>query len=317
MPEATITPAKLSKLADAPYAFPYQGSKRALAHAIVPLIPTGTPRLIEPFAGSAAVAIGALHSGAVQAAHIRDLNAPLMALWDAVLATPAQLADEYEHLWKLGHDDAAGTFRLARDRFNISHRPADLLYLLNRIVKAAIRYNAKGEFNQGADNRRLGAKPKVTRDRIMRTAKCLGDRTTTSTGDYAELLHMAGPGDVVYMDPPYQGTSGSRDSRYVSGLPREAFARELARAVDTGVSFLISYDGTTGGRSYGANLPDELGLLHLHLRAGTSSQSTLQGGSEETIESLYVSPALVARLGGIDGALNRLRPTLGELQLPA
>lgn len=317
MPDATIAPVKLARLAEAPYAFPYQGSKRALAHAIVPLIPPGTSQLIEPFAGSAAVAIAALHANAVPAAHIRDLNVPLVNLWDAILAAPAALSDEYERLWKLGYDDPVETFRMVRDRFNVSHQPPDLLYLLNRIVKAAVRYNTQGEFNQSADNRRLGAKPQVTRDRVMRTAGLLTGRAITSSGDYTELLHAARPTDVVYMDPPYQGTSGGRDSRYVSGLPRATFVAELAQAVHAGLSFLISYDGTTGGRSYGEDLPDDLGLFHLHLRAGTSSQSTLRGGSEETIESLYVSPALLDRLGGTDAVLARLDLTFSQLELPA
>ncbi len=37
-------------------------------------------------------------------------------------------------------------------------------------------------------------------------------------------------------------------------------------------------------------------LRHLHIHAGRSSQSTLLGRDCETLESLYLSPALVERL---------------------
>ena len=301
-----IWPVKIPSIEGAPHAFPYQGSKRGLAHAIVPLLPADTATLVEPFCGSAAVSIAALHSGAAKAAHIRDLNAPLVDLWRAIIEDAGALADQYEFIWKLGADDPVGTFAKIRDRFNADHSPADLLYLLNRIVKAAIRYNGSGQMNQGADKRRLGAKPALTRTRLTTTGRLLAGRVLVSAGDYADLLHAAEPDDVVYMDPPYQGTSGTRDGRYLGGLAREDFVAELRIAVNAGASFLVSYDGSTGGRTYGEDLPVDLGLLHVHLHAGVSTQATLSGVDEQTIESLYISAALVDRLGGSSAVVGRL-----------
>src|SRR5687767_7424171 len=63
MPEAVLHPRRLQVLAGVPHAIPYQGSKRALAHAIVPLLPADIDALVEPFCGSAAVAVGALYAG--------------------------------------------------------------------------------------------------------------------------------------------------------------------------------------------------------------------------------------------------------------
>ncbi|MDR3323915.1 MAG: DNA adenine methylase, partial [Zoogloeaceae bacterium] len=40
-----------------PQPFQYQGSKRALAARILRYLPSGTARLVEPFAGSAALSI--------------------------------------------------------------------------------------------------------------------------------------------------------------------------------------------------------------------------------------------------------------------
>jgi DNA adenine methylase len=57
------------------------------------------------------------------------------------------------------------------------------------------------------------------------------------------------------------------------------------------------YDGRTGARQYGQILPDSLGLTHIEINAGRSSQATLLGRSARTYESLYLSPALAAQFG--------------------
>jgi DNA adenine methylase len=290
MAEAVLHPRRLPGLVGVPHALPYQGSKRA-------------------------VAIGALYAQATPRVVLRDVNQPLVGLWQQIIDDPDGLAADYEQIWDAGSIDPARQYALIRDRFNAEHRPADLLYLLARCVKAAVRYNTRGEFNQGPDNRRLGADPSRMRLRLHRTSAVLAGRTEVSAGDYADSLRTAGPRAVVYLDPPYQGTSGPGERRYLSGLPRDAFAAELQRAIAAGTSFIVSYDGSTGGRTYGTDLPADLGLLHLHLLAGTSSQSTLSGEAEQTIESLYLSPALVERLGGRSALLTlpadpALKPTL-------
>jgi DNA adenine methylase len=293
-----VEPRRLPGLANVPHALPYQGSKRLLAHVIVPLLPRDTARLLEPFAGSAAVSIAARHLNIGTTAEISDVNAPLIALWQAILAEPGGLADAYEQLWYAQLADPRGFYDAVRARFNVSHEPHDLLYLLARCVKAAVRYNRSGEFNQAADARRLGARPDAMRERLLATSIAMaGCRAVTA--DYAGVLRAAAPDDVVYMDPPYEGVTSTRDHRYMAGLPRADFTAELRAAVGRRTSFLVSYDGSTGSRSYGEPLPSDLGLTHLRVAAGTSSQATLNGVAAQTIESLYLSPALVERLGGI------------------
>ena len=300
-----LVPRQLPELRDLPHPIPYQGSKRSLAHAIVSLLPGDTTELIEPFAGSAAVAIAARHSGKADSAVIGDINAPLMALWDRILSDADGLADDYERLWIEQLADRRAYYVEVRAKFNATGEPHYLLYLLARCVKAAVRYNRDGQFNQSPDNRRLGAKPATMRRRLCGASRTL-DASRTVIGDYAPLLVDAAPRSVVYMDPPYQGVSNTRDHRYVRGLGRAEFEARLRDAVSRDVSFLLSYDRVLESRQYGDPLPAELGLLHLHLLAGRSSQSTLNGGDGVTIESLYVSPALVRRLGGADAVMARL-----------
>jgi len=300
-----LAPRRLPQLVGVPHALPYQGSKRRLAHAIVPLLPPDTARVVEPFAGSAAISVAARYLRIGGSAWISDINAPLMALWRDILDTPGALAAAYQRMWRDQTTDPQVYFADVRRAFNATHEPRHLLYLLARCVKAAVRYNRDGEFNQGADHRRLGARPEIMRRRLLHTSAALAGSHVEVAG-YESVLAGADKDDVVYLDPPYQGVSVTRDHRYVAGLPRDAFVAQLAAAIDRGTSFLVSYDGASGGKSYGTPLPAELGLMHLHLDAGTSSQATLNGRVASTIESLYVSPALVRRNGGRDALIARL-----------
>lgn len=289
-----------------PQAFPYQGSKRALVGQILSLFPAdGVPLLIEPFAGSAAISVAARQYGRTQDIHISDVNAPLMDLWRMIIDSPEALLDSYIKMWheqQVGDDPlvtAKAYFMLKRREFNETKDPAILLYLLARCVKAAVRYGKNGDFNQSADNRRMGARPSNMQERIS-SASRLMQGAKTSADSYEDPLINAPHEALVYMDPPYQGTSDVPDHRYLTGLKREVFSETLQKAIDNDVSFIVSYDVVRDDNKYGEPLSDELGLLHRNVVVGVSSQATLVGRKELSIESLYISPALVKRLGGQD-----------------
>ncbi|KQH73658.1 hypothetical protein AOT81_07605 [Xylella fastidiosa] len=55
------------------------------------------------------------------------------------------------------------------------------------------------------------------------------------------------------------------------------------------IRFAFSYDGMIGKKEYGPELPATLGMTRLFLHVGRSSQATLQGKVEKTIESLYLT----------------------------
>lgn len=277
-----------------PHPFPYQGSKRKIAGDILKYFPANVDRLIEPFCGAAAVSIAAMGNNLAKKIVLNDLNEPLMDLWEEILRQPHQLSDGYEQLW---HEGAKGDcFYRVREEFNISHEPRLLLYLLARIVKGSVRYSHQGTFNQSADNRRKGMRPKVMRQNILGVANLLADITTLSSVDFSVIVNQAKEDDLIYMDPPYQGTSRTKDHRYLRGVAYDDFVSALFSLNERGASYIVSYDGATGEKKHGKWLPKALSLKHLFVHAGRSTQSTLLGGREETIESLYLSPALVERL---------------------
>lgn len=114
-----------------------------------------------------------------------------------------------------------------RNRFNKIQKPADLLYLLARCVKASVRYNSRGEFNQSPDNRRKGRRPESMREDIFAVSNLLWGRTVTTSKDYREVLASVSREDLVYMDPPYQGVCSNRDPRYYMNANFDEFVGEL------------------------------------------------------------------------------------------
>lgn len=279
-----------------PHPFPYQGSKRGIAKHILPHFPSDVNCLIEPFCGASAISLSARAYGLTNKVILNDLNEPLMRLWKEILNNPENLVEQYEQLWHEQQTDKKAYFFKVREEFNKTHQPHYLLYLLARIVKGSVRYSSSGSFNQSADNRRSGMRPATMRRNVINVSALLSGITTISSVDFSEVVKKARKNDLVYMDPPYQGTSFTRDHRYLNGLTYDDFVDVLKIMNENNTSYIISYDGKTGEKSHGKLLPSSLSLKHLNIKAGRSSQATLLGNSEETVESLYLSPALVDRL---------------------
>ncbi len=279
-----------------PQPFPYQGSKRNLASAILGYFPEGVGTLFEPFAGSAAVTLAAAAANRAENFVINDLNKPLVELWRTIIKSPDSLARKYELLWQAQHADRRRFYDDVRDDFNRTGEPAHLLYLFARCVKASVRYNADGKFNQSPDNRRMGMLPPTMRENILATSTLLRKRTVCSSLDYRDAVARATRSDLVYMDPPYQGVSAERDTRYLKAVLFDEFVVALEELNAREISYIVSYDGRTGEKTHGRRLPRNLGLRLKELTAGRSSQATLLGRVAVTIESLYLSPALTERL---------------------
>lgn len=272
---------------------PYQGSKRLIANDIIGYLPERPVRFVEPFAGSAAMSIALADRDASCEFWLNDSHAALMALWSEIINNPLTLASEYEELWDAQIGREREFFVYVRERFNQIQRPSDFLYLLARCIKAAVRYNSKGEFNNTPDNRRRGAKPEEMRRRIVRVSSLLKNRVRLTSVDYRDVLEQCRADDLVYMDPPYQGVRERRDRRYLHSIDEREFHASLLDLNHRGIAFALSYDGRTGARTHGELLPDYLNLERVELRVGRSTQATLLGRNDITYESLYLSPALL------------------------
>ncbi len=280
-----------------PHPIPYQGSKRGLADAIIAYFPLDIERLIEPFAGSAAISLAIAYHGKAKEFVLNDLNKALINLWGEIINRPDYLVSAYEELWKGQEGKERDYYTLVRTQFNKTQRADYFLYLLARCVKASVRYNSYGEFNQSPDNRRKGARPATMKANIFGASRLLNGKTTLLNLSYEEVVTQATQADLIYRDPPYQGVCGNRDPRYMGGLSHDSFVEVLDALNANNISFIVSYDGRTGLKTFGKSLPSFLNLERIDLNAVRSSHATLLGRNQNRVESLYLSPTLVARIG--------------------
>lgn len=295
-----------------PHIVQYQGSKRILAPQILQYMPKRFNRLIEPFSGMAAITIAvAMREKALEYV-VNDLNEPLIRILCEAVEKPSALIDSYTKVWEEQFEYPQGSvahYYKVRDDFNAGEQSAaNMLYLLARCVKGSVRYSSSGQFNQSPDKRRNGTSPKNIAKNIFLISLMLKGKTKFMSLDYREVLKLARPGDVVYMDPPYQGVCSSRDNRYFSGIDFNEFVVAIDDLNKRGIDFIISYDGSCGEKQYGMDLPERLGLKKILLNAGLSSQSILLGKKEVTYESLYLSR-------NVQGLLPQQNPVYHQLSL--
>ena len=286
-------------MAKVPHLVQYQGSKRNLAPEILRYFPEKFERLIEPFCGTCAVAILAAAEAKCNSFVLNDINSPLVNMMEECITNPDNLVSAYSEIWSGQFENGENNndyFYKIRNQFNNGEKdPARTLFLLARVVKGAVRYNGNGEMNQSCDKRRFGTKPETISKNAHHISGLLKGKAEFKSLDYKEILEQAVEGDLIYMDPPYQGTSNNenpRDNRYIQGVDFDEFVEVLRKLNQKSVDYIVSYDGMTGDKVIGKSLPEDLGLTHLYINAGVSAQATLNGKKEITYESLYLSPGL-------------------------
>ena len=279
-----------------PHIVQYQGSKRNLSPQILRYFPKKFNRLIEPFAGMAAITISVAKQRRADFYVLNDLNEPLVNVLRETVNNPKKLIEDYTKVWNeqlTFENGSVEHFYKIRKEFNDGDKSAaNMLYLLARCVKGAVRYSSNGMFNQSPDKRRMGTNPKNLAPNVFMISSFLKGKTEFSSVDYRDVTKTARQGDIVYMDPPYQGVCSTRDSRYFSGIVFDEFVECVDDLNRRGIDFVISYDGTCGEKQYGVDLPKELNLKKIMLNAGLSSQSLLLGKKERTVEALYISSNL-------------------------
>lgn len=279
-----------------PHPIPYQGSKRNLADQIIRFYPKEFSRLIEPFAGSAAITIASAFYSKANRFIINDINEPLTQLWEVIVNNPISIAKQYTDIWNGQHGKEEEYYYQIRQKFNETKNPEYLLFLLAKCVKAAVRYNSNGDFNQSPDKRRLGRNPQSMREDITRVSSLLKGKTEVYSTNYSAILDLATSEDLIYMDPPYQGTGINGGFNYAGNIEFDEFITSLFQLNEKNISYILSYDGRTGDKTYGHPLPDHLNLIKVEINAGRSSQATLLNRKEITYEALFLSPALVKKI---------------------
>ena len=248
--------------------FQWRGGKRKIAQQIADLIPHQINDYYEPFIGGGAVffAIGYL----ADRCHISDTNGDIINVYRQARDNPRQLVDEIhkiiENHWKIDEfDQRREDYR--RLNFAWQKSPpvtsaAMLICLLGWSYTAAIEYRKDGRGMVSFD---VGESTKIPNSlpNVMRCSELL-QKTTVKTLDYRQI--NPSPGDLVYLDPPYDNA----DNRYAAKKSSEWTVEntiELRKTaenwINAGATVIASNNNTARIRDLYADRFDihEVGIL--------------------------------------------------------
>ena len=204
----------------------WAGGKRWLLPSVSDLIAVAEiHNYHEPFVGGAAVFFG-LGIGAK--AYLSDLNTEL-------IDTYKQVRDDPERVWYFlrryrNTERCYYAARSARPRSDAS-RAARFIFLNHASFNGIYRVNLAGRYNVPYGHRASYNLPRL--DDLQHAGVRLRSAVLAG-GDFASALENIGPGDLVFLDPPYTVAHNNNGFvRYNDKLFSFADQRRLSSMVDT------------------------------------------------------------------------------------
>ncbi|HFK9151317.1 TPA: DNA adenine methylase, partial [Escherichia coli] len=179
----------------------WAGNKTAIMSELKKHLPAG-PRLVEPFAGSCAVMMETDYPSYL----VADINPDLINLYKKVAADCEAFISRARALFEEANREVA--YYNIRQEFNYSTEITDFmkaiyfLYLNRHGYRGLCRYNKSGYFNIPYGNYKNPYFP----EKEIRAFAEKAQRATFICASFDETLAMLKAGDVVYCDPPYDGT---------------------------------------------------------------------------------------------------------------
>ena len=185
-------------------------------------------RYIEPFIGGGALAFDLEHPNTT----ISDLNFELTNLYQIVRDEPEKL------IWRLqGHQEdhcedhyyEVRAWDREADFANLPPvvRAARTIYLNKTCFNGLYRVNSKGYFNSPLGRSSSGKAPDIVQADAIRDLSRFLQTVDIRTGDYRTVVNdwKLMPGDVIFLDPPYDPGEEISTSGFVS-YQKEGWTRE-------------------------------------------------------------------------------------------
>jgi DNA adenine methylase len=219
----------------------WAGGKAQLLPQFEPYFPATFTRYLEPFVGGGAVFFHLHNQGrlagkpAILIDHLEELINGYRVVQNQVQALIAELQSYEEH-----KRDAACYYSVrAWDREPEYARRSDVeraarfLFLNHTCYNGLYRVNRRGQFNVPFGRYR---NPTLYDAANLRAASRALQGITLLAGDFARCLETAGPGDLVYLDPPYHPLSETANfTSYTSadfGIEDQQRLAAVFRALD-------------------------------------------------------------------------------------
>ncbi|HCT5777255.1 TPA: DNA adenine methylase [Enterobacter hormaechei] len=222
----------------------WAGNKTAIMPELKKHLPAG-PRLVEPFAGSCAVMMATDYPHYL----VADINADLINMYQVI-------KDEVEHFIAISKalfacNNFSEQYYVIREEFNHLHsldliwKAAYFLFLNRHCYRGLCRYNRAGHFNVPYGNYKAPYFPEAE----IRTFAEKAQRATFICASYDETLALLVPGDVIYCDPPYDGTFSAYHTAGFTEDDQYQLASILERRASEGHPVIVSNSDTFLTRS--------------------------------------------------------------------
>lgn len=259
----------------------WSGSKRPVAAKLGEyFVPAKT--YYEPFVGGGAM----MPFAKSERGKSSDIIPELIALWNEIKNNPNIVAEEYAIRWNRLQTEGYQVFYEIRESFNKTRNPLDFLFLTRTCLNGMIRYNSAGDFNNSLHLTRPGIDPKRL-SLIIKQWHIYIKKFDFLNVDYRECLSDAKKGDFVFLDPPYGGTK----SRYTqTPFSLDEFYETLELLNRREIKWMLTFDGSSGNRSYSYAPPVELFKETFKVKTGKSAfRKVIDKVQEDVLESVYLN----------------------------
>ncbi|EAZ8898114.1 Dam family site-specific DNA-(adenine-N6)-methyltransferase [Salmonella enterica] len=257
----------------------WAGGKFGVIDDLLAHMPHGH-RLIEPFAGGGSIFLNAGFDEAI----VSDACQDLILTYQVMQREPLALIDKANVMFREGNnpeyfDDIKVRFN-RRDMTQME-RAAAFIYLNRHCYNGLMRYNRQGEFNVGFGKYRQPYFPLAE----LEAFSAVASRCTFAVADCNDTVALAGEGDVVFCDPPYEPMPGKSGFTNYSGQSfrfddQVRLAQSLKSAHQRGASVVITNSGAPAIRE----LYTSMGFDVRPLRARRSISCT--GETRETVTDI-------------------------------
>lgn len=222
----------------------WAGGKRRLLPVLTEHAPApgSYHRYFEPFLGSGALFFHLEPDQAV----LSDLNRSLIQTYQSVM-------EEYplvnEYLCVLAEIHSKESYYNIRETFNAKtargewdfFQAARFIYLNKTCFNGLWRLNLKGEYNVPMGDYKSPRFPDLGE---LKQAAAVLERSILKWGPFQHTIVLAGRGDFVYADPPYDGTYNQYTSPIFSQSDQKLLAALLRRIDDEGALWMASNSDT-------------------------------------------------------------------------
>ncbi|EHN5988912.1 Dam family site-specific DNA-(adenine-N6)-methyltransferase [Salmonella enterica] len=258
----------------------WAGGKFSVIDEVLAHMPRGR-RLIEPFAGGGSVFLNAGFDEVIA----NDACDDLILTYQVMQCEPLALTDKAYAMFQEGNNH--DYFDKLKARFNKREimtqleRAAAFIYLNRHCYNGLMRYNRLGEFNVGFGKYRQPYFPRAELEAFAAVAR----RCTFAVADCNDTVALAGEGDVIFCDPPYEPMPGKSGFTNYSGQSfrfddQVRLAQSLKAAHQRGASVVITNSGAPAIRE----LYTSMGFDVRPLRARRSISCT--GETRETVTDI-------------------------------